>query len=164
MNIKNLTWKFFNIGLIFAATLIATVSFFVFDQFGPEIDIDVLKGISVIGLSAISILSTRLFLNASIKVFQITVSLCAYFVCLMILGVITDGIFGIQINTAGALFLSTDSIVQVVIGFIIILLMAGLRKKLKITSGQRQNIPGNKMIYSEIKSQGIFIKDKRCAK
>ncbi len=141
MSLKKLTWKLFNIGLIFATTLIATVSFFAFHQFGPDMDINVLKGISVIGLSVISILSTRLFLNSSLKIFQITVSLFAYLACLIILGIITEGTFGIQISIANVLFIQMDSIIQGVIGFVFILLMAGYSKKVRVTSGQRQNPP-----------------------
>ena len=112
-----------------ASTILAAVLFIVVFEYGLISDINILKGTSVIGLSIMAALSTRLLLNKTYKVFQIVISSMAFITSLILIGFFSSGEFGLDILNGSTLSLDLDAILQIGIGLLITLLIIGLRRR-----------------------------------
>ena len=129
MSIKRVTWQLFNIVLIMASTMVTAVLLIVVFEYGLISDMNILKGISVIGISIMAALSTCLLLNKTYKVFQIVISSLAFITSLMFIGFFSSGEFGLDILSGITLSLDLDAILQMGIGLLITLLIIGLRRR-----------------------------------
>ena len=131
MRIKHFSWALFNIGLVIFCTFLTTMMIVFLNEYAFDLDHDLLKGIAVILISSVSILSSLLLLNKLRSVLKMIIAVIVFLICLSVLGWLTNGLLGLNTNINDTIY-SVDNFLQVGIGAGFIFLF-GLTKRKKKT-------------------------------